>query len=139
MITAKQGADLCTSRFAQLLVLEVLKRMDLDAHLEKVREVYRQKRDIMDRCMHRHLDGLCTWQKPEGGMFFWTKFNRPDITASLLLRQCVSRGVAFADGAAFFANGGGESFLRLNFTQSSDEEKDRGLARLATVLVRGSM
>jgi 2-aminoadipate transaminase len=134
LITAKQGADLCSSRFMQLLLLETLKKLDLDLHLAKVRDVYRRKREAMDMLMHKHLDGLCTWEKPKGGMFFWTKFNRPDFTATQLLKLCVSHGVAFADGSSFFANSGGSSFFRLNFTQSCDEEKDIGLGRLAEVL-----
>lgn len=43
----------------------------------------------------------------------------------------MERGVAFADGASFFAGEKDFSRLRLNFTQYTEEEMDRGLLIIA--------
>jgi tryptophan aminotransferase len=40
-------------------------------HTESVSELYREKRDIFERAMKKHLDGLADWVSPEAGMFFW--------------------------------------------------------------------
>jgi 2-aminoadipate transaminase len=131
LITVKQAADLCTGRFQQLFLLETLRHLDLDAHLAKTRVLYKLKRDTMDMLMKQHVGGYLAWKKPKGGMFFWASLTNTGLTAHHLLTECVKRGVAFADGAAFHATGGGEEFVRLNFTQATGEEMDRGLLIMA--------
>lgn len=32
---------------------------------------YREKRDVFEHAMRRHLSGLAEWSTPEAGMFFW--------------------------------------------------------------------
>jgi 2-aminoadipate transaminase len=134
MITLKQASDLCTGRFAQLLVLETLLLLDLDSHLERVRSIYRSRRDVMHECMQRHLARHCTWHVPHGGMFFWVRQKNSEMSSRRLLEKCVAAGVAFADGASFFATGDESEYLRLNFTRATDEEMDEGLGILGSVL-----
>ena len=40
-------------------------------HTLTVSEFYRGKRDVFERLMKKHLDGLAQWDTPEAGMFFW--------------------------------------------------------------------
>ena len=134
LVTVKQAADLCTGRFQQLFLLETLRGLDLEAHLAKTRVLYKLKRDTMDLLMRRHVGWFLSWQKPKGGMFFWAALKGGGLTARQLLAECVKNGVAFADGAAFHATGGGEEFLRLNFTQACGEEMERGLQILGRQL-----
>ncbi len=134
LVTVKQAADLCTGRFTQLLLLETLLSLDLNEHLSDLRLFYRKQRDTFDYYMHKHLDGILTWQKPAGGMFFWASSKGP--SAGELLLSCVENGVAFADGAAFSASGGTEQFLRLNFTQVTEPMMDQGLAVIREQFLR---
>ncbi|HEX3020598.1 MAG TPA: PLP-dependent aminotransferase family protein [Chitinispirillaceae bacterium] len=126
LVTVKQAADLCTGRLGQLLLLETLLNLDLDKHLQKLRLFYSKQRDLFDFYLSRHLNGILQWRKPPGGMFFWA--STKGVAASELLLSCVKKSVAFADGAAFHAGGEGKQFLRLNFTQVSEQNMDRGLA-----------
>jgi tryptophan aminotransferase len=41
------------------------------AHIERVADFYREKRDVFERAMKKHLQGLAEWSTPEAGMFFW--------------------------------------------------------------------
>ena len=131
--TVKQAADLCTSRLAQLQLFETLCRLDLDAHLQGLRDHYRIKRDAMDMALQRHLAGFANWQKPSGGMFFWVRLRNCTDTKALLV-QAAKAGVAFADGGSFHAGGGGRDWLRLNFTSSTPADMERGLEILAQCL-----
>ena len=40
-------------------------------HTQTVAEFYRDKRDVFQAAMKKHLDGLVEWTPPEAGMFFW--------------------------------------------------------------------
>lgn len=134
LVTVKQAADLCTGRFGQLLLYETLKNLDLDNHLANLRCFYRKQRDMFNSLMNKHLHGLLSWQIPSGGMFFWASLK--DISAFELLKTSVTNGVAFADGSAFFANNKCKHFMRLNFTQVSEQMMDTGLSVLKEQIIK---
>ena len=47
MVMAKQGADLHTATFNQIVAYEVAAADFLDRHIEKIRSVYHERRDVM--------------------------------------------------------------------------------------------
>jgi 2-aminoadipate transaminase len=133
LITVKQAADLCTGSFGQLLLAETLKHIDIDGHLSHNRTFYRSQRDSMEQILHQHLGEELSWQSPPGGMFFWGALRQARDTAKLLQR-CIARGIAYADGSSFYAHEPAINRLRINFTNSTHEEMQRGVALLAEVL-----
>lgn len=72
--TQSTVANLQPNSLAQILAVAVLGRWGYDGflkHTERVSEFYRQKRDVFEAAMRRHLDGLAEWVSPEAGMFLW--------------------------------------------------------------------
>jgi DNA-binding transcriptional MocR family regulator len=66
-------------------------------------------------------------------MFVWVRL--PEHTdATALLQASLDYKVAFVPGTAFFANGGGNNTLRLNFSHSTPERIEEGVARLARTI-----
>jgi len=68
---AKQGADLNTSTFNQLMAYEVGKDGFLDEHVEVIRRVYHERRDVMLDALVEHCPKGVEWTHPEGGLFLW--------------------------------------------------------------------
>jgi len=130
LITAKQAADLCTGRFQQLLLIETLRNLDIDLHLQNNRDFYKIRRKRMNDYMSKNFSGLADWSLPHGGMFFWVTL-RHNLNARTLLAKCIQDNVAFADGISFHTGGGGESTMRLNFTQLSFDDMKKGLELIA--------
>ncbi|MFI5766804.1 PLP-dependent aminotransferase family protein [Streptomyces sp. NPDC051563] len=129
-VLAKQAADLHTSTVDQLAAAEYLAVADLDAHVARVRDAYRVRRDALLRGLGGALPPGSTWNRPEGGMFVWARLPEGhDATA--LLRAATSRGVAFVPGAPFFAEAPDPRTLRLSFTTHTPTEIHQGLTRLA--------
>ena len=131
--TVKQAADLCSGRLVQLVLAQTLESLDMETHLSGLREHYRGLRDSMDQALRRHLGSLATWDTPRGGMFFWLRCAE-HVDSRALLSRCAKKGVTFADGASFFAQGGGQNYMRLNFTATSPAQMEEGLAILANEL-----
>ena len=129
LITVKQAADLCGSRFNEWLLWETLQELDLEQHLNHLRNHYRHRRDAMEIALQTHLQGLAQWEVPQGGMFFWVRLKVP-ILGRALLNRCLPLGVAFANGGSFCASGGGDQWIRLNFTGCTVEQMHTGLQRL---------
>ncbi|MET9470241.1 PLP-dependent aminotransferase family protein [Streptomyces sp. NPDC006544] len=129
-VLAKQAADLHTSTVDQLATAEYLRTVDLDAHVARVRDAYRIRRDALLAGLGAALPAGSTWNRPEGGMFVWARLPEGhDATA--LFREAAARGVAFVPGAPFFAGTPDPRALRLSFTTHTAEEIEEGLRRLA--------
>jgi DNA-binding transcriptional MocR family regulator len=134
-VLAKQGADLHTSSLIQLLAARFVLEYDLDAHIETIRDLYRERRDAMLEAIDRYLptDVRCT--RPAGGLFLWLELPE-GLSARDLLVDCLEEEVAFVPGGAFFANGGHDNTLRLNFSAMPKERIEEGIRRLGRVIVQ---
>nr|WP_168510042.1 PLP-dependent aminotransferase family protein [Streptomyces sp. S1D4-11]QIY97515.1 PLP-dependent aminotransferase family protein [Streptomyces sp. S1D4-11] len=127
---AKQAADLHTPTVNQLAAARYLADRDLDAHVARVADVYRERRDAMLAGIADALPAGSTWTRPEGGMFLWARLPESyDTTA--LLRGVVEQGVAYVPGAPFYAGEPDPATLRLCFVTQTPDEIGEGLRRLA--------
>ena len=132
---AKQGVDLHTSTFVQLVAYEVARSGFLDRHVRRLRSAYATRRDAMLSAMSKHFPRQVTWTRPSGGLFLWATL--PEcMDAADVLRTSLAEKVAFVPGAAFFADGSGKNTMRLNFTNASIEQIEDGIWRLGRVLSR---
>jgi 2-aminoadipate transaminase len=124
---AKQAADLHTPTVNQLAAARYL--TGLDAHVIRVRDVYRERRDAMLAGLAEALPDGSTWDRPQGGMFLWARLpGSYDTTA--LLPKVVRHNVAYVPGAPFYAGEPDRSTLRLCFVTQTPEEIGEGLRRL---------
>src|SRR5437879_11926630 len=77
MSRAKQTMDSSTGTVAQRIVLEFHRRGGADAHIGRLREVYRAEQDRARAALARELAGSgITWNDPEGGFYFWVHLAR---------------------------------------------------------------
>lgn len=132
---AKQAGDLHTSTIDQMAAAHVLAAGGMDAHLARLRTVYRARRDALLGGLGEALPAGSSWNAPDGGMFVWARL--PDgHDAAALLRRALAHDVAFVPGAPFFAGAPDHATLRLSFTTHPPDEIAEGLRRLAAA-VRG--
>lgn len=135
LVLAKQGADLHTSTFNQMVAYEVAHENFLDDHVKLIRKVYGARRDVMLAALDRHFPEGVTWTYPEGGLFLWIILPE-GLVGRELLKEAVAEKVAFVPGEYFFPKGGGENTMRLNFSNATPEMIEEGIARLGRVLKR---
>jgi 2-aminoadipate transaminase len=133
MIVAKQGMDLCSPAFNQLIAAEYLKRGLLPRQIEGIRELYGRKRALMLKALKKHMPKGVKWTKPEGGLFLWVKLPK-HMSASDLFPKAIEEKVAYVKGSAFHCDGKGLNTMRLNFSYPSDEQIDEGIKRLAAMV-----
>jgi 2-aminoadipate transaminase len=131
----KQGSDLHTSTFAQMVAYEAARGGFLDRHVRRIREAYRERRDAMLDALQRHFPKGVRWTRPQGGLFLWVTLP-PGTDAAALLPLALAEKVAFVPGAAFHPRGGGGNTFRLNFSYCRPEVIEEGVRRLGAVLRR---
>ncbi len=133
LVQAKQGTDLQSSTFGQMLAYEVAREGYLDVHIEIIRATYRERRNAMLQAMSDFLPPSVHWNRPQGGMFLWCVLPE-GMSAMKLLEACVSKKVAFVPGNSFYPCGGGENTMRLNFSNATPEMIREGIARLGEAI-----
>jgi len=133
LVQAKQGADLHTSTFNQLVAYEVARGGFLDQHVKHISEVYHERRDVMLGAMDAYFPPGVEWTHPQGGLFLWGTLPEDQNSADVL-KEAVNQKVAFVPGGAFFPAGGGLNTMRLNFSNANPEKIQTGIARLGKVL-----
>jgi 2-aminoadipate transaminase len=133
LVQAKQGADLHTSTFNQIVAFEVARGGFLDNHIKLIREVYGRRRDVMLAAMDGYFPPGVEWTHPQGGLFLWgilpESMNSADV-----LKDAIEKKVAFVPGAPFYPTGGGHNTMRINFSNATDEQIREGISRMAKVI-----
>ncbi len=133
LVQAKQGADLHTSTFVQMVAYEVAHGGFLDRHIQTIQKVYSERRDNMLDALAEFFPAGVTWTHPKGGLFLWSTLPEGFKSRDAFVRA-VEKKVAFVPGGSFFPLGGGENTMRLNFSFPTPENTRLGIERLGWVL-----
>ena len=101
----------------------------LDAHVQKLRQAYRSRVESMDTALHTHFADLAQWTRPDGGYFFWLRFDHAVDTGPLREK---ARGLqsGFQPGSVFSTEDKLSNCLRLSFAHYLEDDIREGIARL---------
>ncbi len=132
-ILVKQGADLQSNTMVQREINKFLELYDLDAHVEKIKDVYRRRRDIMLSTMKECFPAGVKYTYPTGGLFTWVELP-VHLNAREVFVKAIEKNVAFVPGGSFYPNGGNENTFRLNYSNMSEEKIKEGIIRLGGLL-----
>lgn len=136
LVQLKQGADLHTSTFGQMVAYEVARDNFLDEHVKLIRKVYRERRDVMIEALKKHFPQEATWTYPQGGLFLWVTLPE-GMDCNKLFEAALKENVAFVPGDCFYAGNfakEGSLHLRLNFSYGHPEQIREGIRRLAAAI-----
>jgi 2-aminoadipate transaminase len=136
LVQLKQGADLHTSTFVQVVAYEVARDNFLDEHVKLIRRVYGERRDVMLAALKEFFPPQVTWTHPKGGLFLWVTLP-VGMDSQRLFETALNENVAFVPGDSFYATGDeGRRHLRLNFSNAQPEQIREGIRRLSLAVKR---
>lgn len=136
LVQAKQGADLHTGTYVQMIANDICERGILKRHVKRLTEVYRKRRDAMLDAIEEHWPEEMQYTRPAGGLFLWAR-TPEKINTKSFLETAVAEKVAYVPGFAFYPGGdGGHHAMRLNFSYSNEETINEGIYRLGMALKR---
>ncbi len=133
LVQMKQGTDLHTSTFDQMVAHEVAHGGFLDKHIHTIREVYGRRRDVMLQALEQYFPPEVRWTRPHGGLFLWATTPESIDTADLL-KDAIKEKVAFVPGYSFHPNGGGHNTMRLNFSCEKEGTIVEGVRRMSVAI-----
>jgi 2-aminoadipate transaminase len=119
---------------------EVARDGFLDQHVKLIRQVYRERRDVMLQALQEFFPPAVTRTHPQGGLFLWVTLPAGlDIQA--IFKSAIEQNVAFVPGDSFYANDArgndgreGSRHMRLNFSNAAPEKIREGIRRLAAAV-----
>jgi len=141
-------ANLQACSISQVITLKLLTSWGYEGfftHTRNVSQFYRQKRDVFERALHKHLEGLAEWSTPEAGMFVWFKLllTAPNGTddaddgdsESIIRNNAFQKGVLALPGTVFLPNGRKTAYVRASFSLLSEADVDEAVRRLKEVIL----
>ncbi len=127
MAVGKQCEDVHTNQFFQMLCHRFMTERDMDAHIEKIRALYRDKCNLMLSCLNQYMPKEVHYTRPEGGLFIWCTL--PDgVDMNAFVKKAIEKKVAVVPGTAFNCDTEAPSqSFRLNYSTPSDEDIKAGI------------
>ncbi len=131
-VIAKQSSDLHTALLNQAICAEYISSGRLEPHIAAICQSYKSQLETMLRGIE-DIDAFTWVTRPEGGLFIFAALQE-GMDALKLLPRAVDAGVAYVPGTHFYAGGGHENTLRLNFSMATEDKIKEGLRLLKTAL-----
>ncbi len=133
MVVCKQTSDVHTNIFGQMICYKFMTERDYEAHLDRNREVYRKKCELMSGLIDEHLGKYVSYVKPQGGLFIWLELPK-QVDMVGFCTAAVEGKVATVPGTAFCADTNGTSHcFRTNYSTPTDEQIIKGCEILGEV------
>jgi DNA-binding transcriptional MocR family regulator len=104
-----------SSPFVQRTVFEYVQSGVYDAHVDRLREIYRERRDTALAALLEHCADYMQCDPPSGGFFVWLRLV-PGLDAVRVFEAAKELGVAVTPGRGYYPNGGGEDRIRLVYS-----------------------
>ena len=127
MVVCKQGQDVHTNIWSQIVCYRFITEYDFDAHLAKLRAIYKETAEYAMRLLDEHLAPNITYHPIDGGLFIWCDLPKHVDTAQFCM-NAVQNKVCVVPGTAFMANPSDETHsFRINFSTPTDEQLKKGI------------
>ena len=130
MIVCKQGEDVHTNTWAQMVANEFMTNYDFEGHLASLREIYKKKANFCMDLLDKYLvPAGIDYSRIEGGLFIWCQLpENAKISMPEFCKQAVLRKVCVVPGNAFLTDESEQcSSFRINFSTPTDEQLEKGI------------
>lgn len=134
MVVAKQSEDVHTNLFFQILCYKFITECDLPAHIQKIRDIYRYKCDLMIRGLEAGMPASVSFTRPEGGLFIWVTLPEA-VDMNAFLKATIAAKLRVVPGVTFNCDTEAPSHsFRLNYSTPSDQQIVDGIDKLCRVV-----
>ena len=133
MVVCKQGEDVHTNVWSQIVCNEFMTKYDFQAHLAFLRKLYSEKLEFTMNLLKENLSDKITYGDVEGGLFIWCTLPK-DVNMNEFCLELVKNKVCVVPGNAFLTDESQVSHnFRINFSTPSNEQLKKGIEILGRV------
>ncbi len=129
----KQVSDVHTGVLNQMIVSRWFDEYNVNAHIERIKLIYRKKLNLMCGCLDKYCPEL-EYVRPEGGLFIWAKLPK-GVDMMSYVKELIKFKVAVVPGSSFMTDDTAPcDYIRLNFSTPSEENIENGVRIMGEVL-----
>ena len=131
----KTATNSHASVLAQVICAEFFNRGLYEPHLKMIRDIHRERRDVMMDCIKYMLPTEVSAVYPDGGLFTWVELPKR-VNTTALLADAHAKKVAYVPGREFFVEDrdNHDNCMRISFGGVEPEKIRIGMDRLAGVI-----
>jgi 2-aminoadipate transaminase len=129
----KQSMDACSPNFTQVLAHEFLQRGMIYPYIERLRKIYRQRKDLMVAAIREFFPAEMEWTEPQGGFYIWLKLPA-GVDALSVLKASMEEGAIFVVGRTFDPEGVDNSHIRLAFSNAPEATIEKGIRIIGSAI-----
>ena len=134
LVVCKQGNDVHTNIWSQVVCDEFITKYDFNAHLQRLRDIYTKKADFCMELLDKYCAPEITYNRIDGGLFIWCDLPE-DIDMPKFCKDAVLNKVCVVPGNAFLTDERGECHsFRINFSTPTDEQLEKGIRLLGELI-----
>ncbi len=127
LVVCKQGNDVHTNIWSQVVCDEFITKYDFNAHLDKLRAIYTKKASFCMELLDRYCAPAITYNRIDGGLFIWCDLPK-DVDMPAFCKEAVLNKVCVVPGNAFLTDETEECHsFRINFSTPTDEQLEKGI------------
>lgn len=133
MTVGKQASDVHTPVLNQMIVNEWMNNYDMQGHINKIRENYKARLDLMCSLIDSEMGDFFNYIKPEGGLFIWCQLSET-VDMMTFAKTAADNKVAVVPGTAFMMYPEDKTqCIRLNFSTPTTDGIVKGMKMLGKV------
>ena len=127
LVVCKQGSDVHTNIWAQMVAEEFITKYDFQSHLSRLREIYRKKAEYCMNLLDKNILPQITYNPIDGGLFIWCRLPKyADMHE--FCKKALERHVCVVPGTAFLTDEDEtSSCFRINFSTPTDDQLEKGI------------
>lgn len=132
IVVCKQVADVHSNIWAQVVSYRFMTTVDRDAHFNKLRDIYRQKSQLMCDYIDNGFSKQITYIKPQGGLFVWCTLPESCDMNAFCKTAVEKYKIAVVPGNSFSIDENETSHsFRLNYSTPTNEQIEKGMEILS--------
>lgn len=137
VLESKFASTLCAPALPQTAFAAFLASGGYEHHLRRIRRVFADTLRCMANEIERSFPEGTRVSQPAGGFVLWLELPKPSDT-TLLFGQALEKGICFAPGVIFSANGQHSHCLRLSGGYGWDARIEKGVRALGALARAGA-
>lgn len=132
IVVCKQVSDVHSNIWAQVICYRFMSTVDREAHFRKLRDIYREKCDLMCSYIENDFSKKIKFTKPEGGLFIWCTLPENCDMNEFCTKAVRDYKIAVVPGNSFSIKEDEISHsFRLNYSTPTNEQIKKGMEILA--------
>jgi DNA-binding transcriptional MocR family regulator len=116
-----------------VLANEFLRSGKMELYIQKMRLIYKRRKDTMAGAIRKYFPEEITWMEPKGGFYIWLNLP-PKLDIMAVLKSSIEKGAVFVIGKTFDPEGKDNSHFRLAYSHTPEDKIVKGIQILGDCL-----